>query len=68
LLKDGNLKRYQSVGRGDYIAEFNERRETPLSDDAQRLLNSDDLREIEAHIGQIQSTRAVVLYVVCPPM
>jgi hypothetical protein len=68
LLKDGNLRRFQSMDRGQYIAEFNERRGRPLGDDAERLINSDDLREIEAHIGQIQSTRAVLLYVVCPPM
>jgi hypothetical protein len=68
LLKDGNLKRYQSIGREAFIAEYDERRTERLSDDARRLLNSEDLREIEAHIGQIQSTRAVLLYVVCPPM
>lgn len=68
LLKDGNLKRYQSIGRAAYIAEFNERRGEPISHDAERLINSDDLREIESHIGQIQGSRAVIVYVVCPPM
>lgn len=72
LLKSDNLKRFQEVDRADYvaqyIAEYPSRRGRELSDDAKRLIKSPDLREIEGHIGQIQSTRAVLLYVVCPPM
>ena len=68
LLKDGNLTRYQSVGREEFIEEFVRSRGRALSPDARRLINSEDLREIEGHIGQIQSARAVILYVVCPPM
>jgi hypothetical protein len=64
LLQGDNLKRYQGEGRDSYLSE----RSTRLSGDAQRLLSSGDLREIEAHIGQITGSRAVILYVVCPPM
>jgi len=68
LLKGKNMKRYQSVGRETFIEEYVRERPGELGDDAQRLLNSADLREIEAHIGQISGSRAVILYVVCPPM
>ena len=72
LLKDDNLRRFQDDDREDYVLryidEYPARRGRDLSDDAKRLINSPDLREIEQHIGQIQSTRAVILYVVCPPM
>ena len=34
----------------------------------QRLLSSDDLREMESHIGQITGSRATLLCIVCPPM
>ena len=72
LLKGSNLKRYQSDDRADFVAEYIEaypsRRGRPLSDHAQRLINSRDLREIEEHIGEITGSRAVILYVVCPPM
>jgi hypothetical protein len=81
LLKDRNLKRLQSTGRVGYVEEYlamrreqisNERDLTPEDeqrlDDVQRLLNSADLREMEAHIGQITGSRATLLCIVCPPM
>jgi hypothetical protein len=63
LLEGDNLRRYQGDGREEYI---NERR-SGLSDDAQRLISSGDLREIEGHIAEITGSRAVIVYVVCPP-
>jgi hypothetical protein len=72
LFQDENLRRFQQGDREDYvaqyIAEYPARRGRDLSDDAKRLIRSPDLREIEGHIAQIQSTPARLLYVVCPPM
>ena len=72
LLRDGNLKRYQGGERDAFVMEYIDgyarRQGRPLSDDAKRLINSQDLREIEQHIGEITGSRAVILYVVCPPM
>ncbi len=66
LLEGDNLKRYQGgdESRDEYLSQ----RRSGLGDDAWRLISSGDLREIEGHIGQIQSQRAVIVYVVCPPM
>lgn len=65
LLEGDNLRRYQGEGRDAYV---NARR-SDLSDDAWRLINSGDLREIEQHIAEITgSGRAVLVCVVCPPM
>jgi hypothetical protein len=63
LLQDHNLREYRDR-RDDYI---NSRR-SGLSPDAQRLLDSGDLKELEEHIGAITGSRAVLLFVVCPPM
>ena len=72
LLQSDNLRRFQSVDRESYveqyIAAYPGRRQRDLSDDAKRLIRSPDLREIEGHIAQIQSTPARLLYVVSPPM
>ena len=83
LLRGDRLRRYQSGGRVDFVGEYLEARGAELEADhgtlthdevqrladLERLLNSADLREIEAHIGQITgSGRAVIQYVVCPPM
>lgn len=72
LLQSDNLRRFQDVDREDYveqyIAEYPGRVGRDLSEDAMRLIRSPDLREIEEHIAQIQSTPARILYVVCPPM
>ena len=81
LLRDHNLKRLQSDGRVGYVEEYLAMRRGQISaerelteDDEQRLavverlLNSDDLREMESHIGQITGSRARLLCIVCPPM
>ena len=84
LLRRDHLRRFQSGGRVDYVEEYLTMRREELAaendgtltpedeqrlDDVGRLLHSDDLREIESHIGQITgSGRAVIQYVVCPPM
>jgi hypothetical protein len=79
LLKDHNLKRLQSDGRGGYVEEYLTMRREQIGReltteeeqrfaDVQRLLNSDDLREMESHIGQITGSRARLLCIVCPPM
>jgi hypothetical protein len=81
LLKDHNLKRLQSDGRVGYVEEYlgmrreqisNERTLTPEDEQrlaaVERLLNSDDLREMESHISQITGSRARLLCIVCPPM
>jgi len=81
LLKDHNLKRLQSDGRVGFVNEYlalrreqisSERTLTPEDEqrlaEVERLLNSDDLREMESHIGQITGSRARLLCIVCPPM
>jgi hypothetical protein len=64
LLKDGNLKEFQGAGRNRYL---NERR-NGFSAEAWRVLSMGDMRALEAHIGAIPGSRAVLMYVVCPPM
>lgn len=72
LFQGDNLRRFQEDDRqayvDEYIAGYSARRGRDLSDDAMRLINSPDLREIERFISEIQSTPARLLYVVCPPM
>jgi hypothetical protein len=82
LLKHDHLRRLQSDSRLSYVDEYLSRRREEIAadreftdDDQQRLdavkrlVGSEDLREIEAHIGQITgSGRAVINYTVCPPM
>ena len=78
LLKDGNLQRYRSIGRNAYIDErirpddWTRDRDDyfdKLGPDALRLLKSEDLVEIEAHVAEVTgSGRAHLLFTVCPPM
>ena len=72
LFQGDNLRRFQQDDRegyvDEYIAGYSARRGRNLSEDAKRLINSPDLREIERFISEIQSTPARLLYVVCPPM
>jgi len=72
LFEGDNLLRFQGDARNayieQYIAEYPARRNRELSDEAKRLINSPDLREIERFISEIQSTPARLLYTVCPPM
>ena len=77
LLKDENLRRFEGEGRNEYIDE----RARPddwsidhpeyydrLGPDARRLLKSADLKELQGHIAQVPGSRAVLMFVVCPPM
>lgn len=66
LLEGDNLKRFQ--GSGESREEYLSQRRSGLSDDAWRLITSGDLREIEGHIAEITGSRAVIVYVVCPPI
>jgi len=78
LLKDGNLQRYRSIGRNAYIDERvrpedwtrdHEEYFDKLGPDSLRLLRSQDLEEIEAHVQEVTgSGRAHLLFTVCPPM
>jgi hypothetical protein len=71
LLKDGNLREFQSRSlRNAYIDDRRADREGGyLSDRAAELLASPLLKEIEAHIAEIEgSGRATLQYTVCPPM
>lgn len=81
LLMDHNLKRLQTDGRVGFVDEYLARRREQIGrertftpedeqrqEDVRRLLNSDDLREMESHIGQITGSRARLLCIVCPPM
>jgi hypothetical protein len=64
LLEGDNLKQFQGAGRNRYL---NDRR-MGFSPEAWRVLSMGDMRALEAHIGAITGSQAVVLYVVCPPM
>lgn len=67
LLKDGNLRTYRSTGRNDYIGQ--KRDEGIIGEQAESLLRSGTLAEIEAHIESVTgSGNAVPLFIVCPPM
>ena len=78
LLQGENLQRFRSLGRNTYIDErtrpddWTRDREDyfdKLGPDAVRLLKSEDLKEIEAHIQEVTgSGRGHLLYTVCPPM
>jgi hypothetical protein len=71
LLKDGNLREFQSRSlRNSYIGDRRADREGGyLGDRAFELLSSPALKEIEAHIAQIEgSGHAILQYTVCPPM
>jgi len=64
LLEGDNLREFQGAGRNRYL---NNRR-TGFSAEAWRVLSMGDMRALEAHIGAITGSRAVLMYVVCPPM
>lgn len=64
LLDGDNLREFQGDGRNRYL---NNRR-TGFSAEAWRVLSMGDMRALEAHIGAITGSRAVLMYVVCPPM
>jgi hypothetical protein len=67
LLRGQNLTLYQSTGRRDYITS--KRSEGVIGEEAEALLRTGTLEEIEARIaGVTGSGRAVPLLVVCPPM
>jgi hypothetical protein len=81
LLKGDNLQRFQSRGPDERFSYIDERarpedwaRERAdyfdrLGPDAIRLLKSEDLREIEAHILTVTgSGNATLTFTVCPPM
>jgi hypothetical protein len=64
LLEGDNLREFQGAGRNRYL---NSRR-SAFSAEAWRVLSMGDMRALEAHIGAITGSRAVLMYVVCPPM
>lgn len=67
LLRGANLQSYQATGRSDYIGT--KRSEGIIGDEAEALLRTGTLEEIEARIAAVTgSRRAVPLLVVCPPM
>lgn len=67
LLRDQNLAAYQSGGRSDYITQ--KRDQELIGEEAEALLRSGTLEEIEERIaGVTGSGRAVPLLIVCPPM
>ena len=71
LLKDGNLREFQSHSlRNAYVSDRRADKEGGyLGERAFELLQSDQLREIEAHIAEVTgSGRSVLVYTVCPPM
>jgi hypothetical protein len=63
LLEGDNLRQFQGSGRNRYL---NDRR-MGFSPEAWRVLSMGDMRALEAHIGAITGSQAVLLYVVCPP-
>ena len=72
----GFVDEYLARRRGELRLERNlPEEDAPLPEEdeqrleaVRRLLNSDDLREMESHIGQITGSRARLLCIVCPPM
>ena len=67
VLRGQNLMQYRSSGRSDYITT--KRSEGLIGDEAERLLRTGTLEQIEERLGAVTgSGNAVPLFVVCPPM
>jgi hypothetical protein len=68
LLEDKNLERYYKNRSGYIERRARGKRGGYLSPKTQELLQSDALREIEDSVMLITGSKAVPLWVVCPPM